>query len=358
MAFAWAERVRRVEGGLRAENIQVPVLSRKEGKGRVGHHALLERVFCGYAYREPAPDWFAPGAAGPEAEPPALDAWERRWHTTPLARLCRHPEVLLALAQDRLAATLAPILHQPDLLAGEDRLYQDWTRDRPEAAAEADRFAEADGPPVLRHFRRRLRRAAVRRLDAAALGREIFRPGPAYFGEPYLAFDLAPGLVFKAGIVQLASYWPSPEGEARSRAWRANGPLVAAAEEKLFPIWPAEGRTGKSFAAAAAGWLALAPLRDFELCSPLPLFPGSTMYPEGWAPPGFRVRIRPETMRALGGSYLTLAAAGLSPYVAEPFLDYCANRGAWLDAAMGDPAGLAAAKWAGFAPALAYDMLP
>ena len=218
--------------------------------------------------------------------------------TTPLGRMGRHPEVLLALAQDQLAAMLAPFLHLPDLLAGEDGLLEDWARQRPAVAAEADLAVPADWSRPLREFRLRLRRAALRRLDAAATGREIFLPCPAYFGEPYLAFDLAPGLGFKAGVVQQASYWSFPEGAARSRAWRLDSRLVAAVEARLFPLLSPDAPADKVFPAAATRWLGLGPLRAFESRSPLPLFPRSTIYPEGWVPPGFacgsgRRRCRP-----------------------------------------------------------------
>jgi hypothetical protein len=105
----------------------------------------------------------------------------------------------------------------------------------------------------------------------------------------------------------------------------------------------------------AAAWLGTAALREFEATSPWPLFPHALVRPDGATPPGFRRRIRPETMRALGGSDLTLAAAGLSPYVAAPFADYCAARRAEL-AAPG-VAALAAAKWLGLDRPLAHDVL-
>ena len=91
--------------------------------------------------------------------------------------------------------------------------------------------------------------------------------------------------------------------------------------------------------------MALGPLRAFEAANVLPLFPYSTIYPNGYVPRGYRVRIRPESLSPLGGSYLTLAAAGLSPYIATPFDAYCESRQALLKAWMDDVPALAVAKW-------------
>jgi hypothetical protein len=297
------------------------------GSWRAHSRRLPDRAFGGYAYDVPAPGWFVRDA--PAEDPVNRErrraALELRLHTTPLGRMCRHPEIRQALAQDRLAAALEPVLQVPDLLAGEDRLEREWRLHRPAVAAQADAALATlerrcgGWPPEVRRWRRQLRCAAWRRLDAAATGREIFQPCPAYFGEPYVAGELAPGLSFKAGIVRRAEYWPTRESEARSRAWRADDALVAAVEARLFPLAPGAAWSDAALAAALEVWLGTADCRDFQSRSPLPLFPAATLVPEGRAPAGFRVRIRPETMRALGGSYLTLAAAGLSPWLAAPF---------------------------------------
>ena len=113
-----------------------------------------------------------------------------------------------------------------------------------------------------------------------------------------------------------------------------------------LPAAAATETTGP-FAAAAAAWLAAAPLREFEAHSALPLFPVRTIYPEGIVPPGFQVRIQAETMRACGGSYLTLAAAGVSPYIAEPFLKICEKHRDQLADWAEDALELALEKWGG-----------
>ena len=332
MAFAWAERVRQRGDSLEAENVQVAVSFWQEGRWRVRGHTLPDRAFAGYAYRVPAPEWFV-RECPPEARVTpgsAFTALELRLHTTPLGSMCRNFEVGLALAQDKLAAALTPAVHLPDLLAGEGRLEREWKIERPAIAAQAANAKAAierrgaSWPPEIRQLRTWLHGAALRRLDAMATGREIFAPCAAYFGEPYLPCDLAPGLSLKAGVVRRAEFWPNAEGEARSRAWRADAGLVAAVEARLFPLWPAKVWSDQDFITAAAIWLGTAGLRDFEIHSPLPLFPHSVIFSDGGTPFGFRIRIQPETMRALGGSYLTLAAAGLSPYIAEPFYHYCA----------------------------------
>jgi hypothetical protein len=274
--------------------------------------------------------------------------------------MCKNFEILQALAQDKLAAGLAPALHVADLLVGEDRLGEEWRVLRAEAAATASEDAAklaSDQAGEIRKLRHRLHIAALRRLDAAATGREVFLPCPAYFGEPYMPYKLAPDLLFRAGIVRRANYWPTTGGEMRSRIWRADRNLVSSAESKLLPLFSVQSPAEEDFAAAATAWLGMAALRDFEARSPLPLFPYATIFPDGYVPPGFRVRIRPETMRALGGSYLTLAAAGISPYIAEPFYDYCAQRGEQLAADREDVVGLAAAKWGGFPIPLAHEVL-
>jgi len=365
MAFAWAEHVRRREGKLEARNIQAADPLWQEGKWRACGRRLPDRTFVGRAYRAPTPEWFvfensSDGQGEAEVGRVAL---ELRLHTTPLGRMCRNFEIRQALAQDKLAAAVAPVVQVPDLLAGEDRLYQEWKLERPAAAAEAAVALAAlenrcgHWPAEIRQLRHRLRGAALRRLDAAATGREIFFPCPAYFGAPYLPCDLAPGLSLKAGIVRRTEFWPGMEGEARSRTWRADDRLVAAVEARLFSLGPAATGREEDFVAAAAVRLGAAALQEFEARSPLPLFPPAMIFPEGTVPSGFRVRIRSDTLRALGGSYLTLAAAGLSPYIAAPFYDYCAERREALAADGEDIAGLAAAKWRGLAPAMAHGML-
>jgi hypothetical protein len=63
-------------------------------------------------------------------------------------------------------------------------------------------------------------------------------------------------------------------------------------------------------------------------------------------------------MRACGGSYLTLAAAELSPYIAEPFLELCGKYRELLAAWAEDTPGLAAAKWAALAPPTSSSPVP
>jgi hypothetical protein len=328
---------------------------------RVRGVSLPERTFAGHAYRMPAPAWFQfergqadifdPARSGLKNISLTPSSIERRLHTTPLGPWCRLPEIRRALAQDKFAATLAPLLGLPDLLAGEDRLLPDWEMERPEAAAAARASAEAIGsaapglPPDVLRLRLRLRHAVLRRMDAAAVGREVFLPCPGYFGEPHLAFDLSRGLSFKAGIVRMANYWSKPETEARSLAWRADPELIRAAETRLFPLPSPGPQATERLISTAQAWIALAPLRDFEAASPLPLFPCATIYPDGYVPRGFQIRIKPETMRACGGSYLTLAAAGLSPYIAEPFAKACERHQDLLAQWAEDVTSLAILKW-------------
>jgi hypothetical protein len=56
--FAYAETVRRVDGRLRAMNVQTALPSWEEGELRLHSHRLPDRDFCGFAYRMPAPAWF------------------------------------------------------------------------------------------------------------------------------------------------------------------------------------------------------------------------------------------------------------------------------------------------------------
>ena len=195
-----------------------------------------------------------------------------------------------------------------------------------------------------RSWQQRLRTAALRRLDAAAVGREIYRPCPAFFGEPYLSFVVRPDLTLKAGLVRGMRTWPDSAREAQSAAWRADGACVAAVEDRLLPgVGPGRPRGGADSSLAA--WLALAPVRAFETRSPWPLFPRATALATEAPPPGFVVRIQPETMRKLGGSYRTLASAGLSPFLAQPFAEYCETRRDLLAAWSEDGPGLALARW-------------
>lgn len=290
------------------------------------------------------------GRGGSGIEPKAVT---RLLYTTILGDFCRLPEVALALAQDRLAATIAPLLQIPDFLLCEEQLLRDWEVERPRAAAQAKESAAslekevAAMPAAVRSLRIRLRVAALRRIDAAAVGREVFLPCPALFAEAHLLEDNLPqGFVMKVGISRMAHYWPKPATEAKSEAWRADHELVRAVEQRLLPLLPPPGpKADEEFAAAAALWLALGTLRDFEATNVLPLFPHSTIYPNGYVPRGYRIRILPETLANVGGSYLTLAAAGLSPYIAEPFHAYCEARRTLLTGWLEDVPALAAAKW-------------
>ena len=279
----------------------------------------------------------------------------RLLYTTPLGEFCRHPEIAEALAQDRLAATLTPWLQVPDLFGCEHRLFRDWQVERPEAAAFAQESAAAIevecagmAKEVLQ-LRLLIHLTAHRRIDAAAVGREVFLPCAPFFGEPHVLCELPQGLALKVGTVRMANYWPRPEMEARSRVWRANRELVQAVERSLFSLLPPPGPdAAEQFGTAAALWLRLKPLRDFEARSSLPLFPYSTIYPDGYCPRAYKIRIPAETMRRLGGSYLTLAAAGLSPYIADPFLAYCDTRKELLAEWTEDLVGLAIGKWGHF----------
>jgi hypothetical protein len=273
--------------------------------------------------------------------------------TTPFGAFCSLPEVRLALAQDRLAATLAPVLAIPDLLVHEDVLAQAWLEARPVAAAAAQ--AEADavaaplaaGGPAICRWRRRIRLAALRRLDAAAVGREIFAPGPALLGEAYAPASAAGGWAIRAGIVRSAQYWPAPGSEARSRAARSNVALVRAVELGLFPWIPEPGETAQ-FARAWEEWAAAASLRDFEGREPMPLFPGRLARTENWPPAGFSVRIGEMTLAKAGASRHCLAAAGICPLIADPFRHYCAAARDLLADWATDLPALVAAKWGPF----------
>jgi hypothetical protein len=351
--YAWAEGVRPLGGMLRAENIQVPVAFWMGDGLRLRGVQLPGRDFNGHAFRVPAPAWFRPGGGDPvpAAEDGHRPTLERQLYATPFGRLCRHPEIRFALAQDRLASALEPLLAVPDLLADEDRLFRDWEIERPEAARQARvSCGEFEGlrpepSPAMLQLRSRIRCAALRRIDMAAVGREVFRPCPAFFGDPHLAFGLGHGLNLKAGMVRMANCWPRPETEAVSAAWRSDPGLVLAAEQCLFPFPSTGPAAPEHFSSTAMDWLDLEPLRHFQAHGPLPLFPHATVYPYGYVPRGFRVRISPEAIRDCGGSYLTLAAAGLSPYIAEPFDKVCSGRADLLSDWARDAVGLAAEKW-------------
>jgi hypothetical protein len=56
--FAFAETVRRVDGKLRAVNVQTALPAWEDGELRLRSYRLPDRDFCGFAYRMPAPVWF------------------------------------------------------------------------------------------------------------------------------------------------------------------------------------------------------------------------------------------------------------------------------------------------------------
>ena len=355
--WGYAERVLGAGERRRAENVAVPVPMPAEPGVRLHAHRLPDGDFNGHSDRILRPEWFGfGGAPAPDsvAPPTALRGRAARLLcTTGLGALCGHPEVRLALAQDRLAAELAPVLAMPDFLMHEDALVRGWADRRPEAAAEAQTAAElvaaaaAGFTGVTRAWRRRIRLAALRRIDAAAVGREIFAPVAAFLGEPYRPFRGPGEWALKVGLVQSAHYWPTPEGEARSRIGRADAALVHALERQLCPWLPAAGG-GPAFARALASWTALAPLRDFECRSCWPLFPQRIRFPGAAPPTGFSVRIQPGTLAEQGGSYHTLAAAGLCPFIAEPFQAHCATEADRVAEWAADLPALVAMKWGAF----------
>lgn len=56
--FAYVETVRRVDGKLRAMNVQTALPVWEGGELHLRSHRLPDRDFCGIAYRMPAPVWF------------------------------------------------------------------------------------------------------------------------------------------------------------------------------------------------------------------------------------------------------------------------------------------------------------
>jgi hypothetical protein len=361
--YGHAERVHKRDGRLWAENIQLPMLDWRQGTLQWSRQRLTDRFLRGFAYRVPTPVWFAPeeeSCAPPRADEnaTAVAAWNVLLETSAWGKFCRHPEVRVALAQDVLAAEIESFLRAPDLLAHEDRLYADWENERPEAAGHAREQGEFPGEDWEKAgdfapLRKRLRLAALRRIDAAAVGRETFAPCPAFLGEPYLAFDLGRGFRFKAGIAVSCRYRPTPDSETLARTWRSDPALVRAVERRLFPVASPEAIDApEAFASAAAEWTATALLRDFESRSPLPLFPVETVYPGDFVPENYGRRIPPEALAAAGTNALAAAAAGISIYIAEPFRIHAEAR--LPTAKSANLAGLAAAKWG---RPVAYDVL-
>ena len=285
--------------------------------------------------------------------------------SSPLARLLyaarwgnlrRHPEIAEALAQDRLAATLTPWLRVPDLFGCEHRLFRDWQVERPEAAAFAQESAAAIevecagmAKEVLQ-LRLLIHLTAHRRIDAAAVGREVFLPCAPFFGAtPISSASCRRDSPLRSEPCAWRTIGPSP-------IWRPGAGFGGRItnwckrwNEASFPSYrrPAPTRRSSSGRRQRCG-LRLKPLRDFEARSSLPLFPYSTIYPDGYCPRAYKIRIPAETMRRLGGSYLTLAAAGLSPYIADPFLAYCDTRKELLAEWTEDLVGLAIGKWGHF----------
>jgi len=349
----FAERICPLAAGFRAEAVAVPRIDSAANGRRILRHRLADRDCTGHWHRVLRPDWFEPeGAAEPSSGRP--EAQRRQGAqllcTTALGRLCAHPEVRLALAQDRLATELAPALAMPDFLAHEDELGRSWAAVRPEAAASARAaaaamaVAEGGSNGFARGWRRRIRLAALRRIDAAAVGREVFAPAPELLGEPYAAIAGPKGWTIKAGAVHAAHYWPDPESERRSEAARADEELVQAFERILCPWLPPSGGE-PNFGSALAAWSALAPLREFELRSSFPLFPYRLQTANGAPPPGFSVRIRPTTVADCGGSTHTLAAAGICPFIANPFREHCVTEARRLEQWASDLPALVTAKW-------------
>ena len=351
--YGYAERLRPLAGGVWAEGVTVPRVERTALGWTIRPLRLPDRNLDTWGYPLARPAWIRPAPAGerPLEEAEILRRRAARLLcTTPFGAFCAMPEVRLALAQDRLAAELAPVLAIPDLLVHEDALFQAWQHARPEEAAEAQAAADAiaaelaASSPSIRHWRRRMRLAALRRLDAATVGREVFAPGAALLGEAYAPVAGPKEWIIKAGIVRTAQYWPTPETEIRSRAARTDEALVRAVELALFP-WNPEPGEAAPFARAWEEWAAAASLRACEAREPMPLFPTRLGRTEHWPPAGFSVRIGPETLSRAGASRHSLAAAGLCPLIADPFRRYCAAAQDLLAEWAADLPALVAAKW-------------
>ena len=56
--FVYAERVEREGTKLKAVNAQVPAPEWKDGELQLRGRRLPDSVFCGFAYKMPAPPWF------------------------------------------------------------------------------------------------------------------------------------------------------------------------------------------------------------------------------------------------------------------------------------------------------------
>jgi len=67
--YVYAERVERAGTKLKAFNPQVPAPEWKEGEFRLRGRKLNDALFCGFAYRSPAPPWFEFGSAGSAESP-------------------------------------------------------------------------------------------------------------------------------------------------------------------------------------------------------------------------------------------------------------------------------------------------
>jgi len=244
--------------------------------------------------------------------------------TTRLRELFLLPTVRTVLAQDALAAQVEPLLRTPDLLRNEPILLREWAEARPDAAALARTAGSrmekecAGWPDDARRYRVLLRLATYRRLEAASLGSEVRERCPWWLGETSWTTTLADGLPFSIGAPRIANYYPNQIDEKVSLARLQRPEIVDEAERALFALVAAP-----AFPTAFAAWRELEPLRRFEEQQSLPLFPRCAPWPGGKPPPGYQWRVQLEELGPLGLDVSALILAGIAPYAAPAWLEYC-----------------------------------
>jgi hypothetical protein len=222
-----------------------------------------------------------------------------------LKRLTDIPAFVEAISDDYWVASSSPWLHMPDLVAGEDVLWDDFAKAVPELA----KFGPPGGSPEEADiYRCRTRRAAVRTIAlACGLGTATFAPHAAHGGEANIMLIPIPGLECRIGRISSISWRPSPIVVTQAAAAMA---VVEVVETALLPFVGNEETYRVNF----SHWKALEPLRVWDQTHRFPLIAQRAGLP---SVPGCYVPRYTASDLAPAGVPMAVAAEIAAPYAAS-----------------------------------------
>jgi hypothetical protein len=238
---------------------------------------------------------------------------------TAVGEVLRRPQVRRAIAEDIWRNEVRPLVEalavvDPTDRGPEIRLVREWQGLRSElnplveaSLATLPRFTS----PALNIFRRHLRMAAIRKLDASICGSDVFLTSPVLGGDPFItkALTTADGQqhIVKLGRVTSSSYSPSRRNTEFFTNLLQTHPTITVIEGWLFPFAPLD-ETADAWEKAMATWAEFEPLRLYEAAYKLPLYPEHLCLTPDHLPEGLEFRaavdreagVTPELLERLG----------------------------------------------------------